>query len=74
MSKYRERTEGFEAGDAGQRPDVCTDEHLAWLTTLRDSGLVNMFGARPHLQGEFPELTDGQSAAVLGYWMRTCKD
>jgi hypothetical protein len=68
MSKHRDRLVAFEEGTQG-RPVFCTNEHLRWLDDLRESGKCNMFGARPLLNEEYPELTDDQAGAVLGYWM-----
>jgi hypothetical protein len=70
MSKYRDVADGAEAG-AKERPECCTDEHLEYLDELRESGDTNMFGARPYLQSEFPDLDDHDSAAVLSYWMKS---
>jgi hypothetical protein len=68
VSKHRDRLIAFEEGTQS-RPLFCTNEHLRWLDDLRESGRVNMFGARPLLNEEFTELTDDQAGAVLGYWM-----
>ncbi len=46
-----------------------TDDHLEFLDALRESGAINMFGATPYLQREFPELTTIEARDVLGYWM-----
>lgn len=54
-----------------QAPDFVTVEHLDYLDALRESGIVNMFGARPYLMQEFPELTKQQAATVLSHWMQT---
>ncbi len=53
------------------RPDFVTDEHLEYLNELRESGATNMFGARPYLMQEFPELDDKEAAEVLVYWMKS---
>jgi|SaaInl4_150m_RNA_FD_contig_31_392908_length_1041_multi_4_in_0_out_0_2 hypothetical protein len=44
-------------------------KHLTYLDVLRESGITNMFGARPYLKNAFPELTDEESRGVMGYWM-----
>lgn len=46
-------------------------EHLKFLNELRESGRVNMFGARPYLHEAFPELSKKETQDVLEYWMRT---
>ena len=52
------------------RPEVCTDEMLDYLDTLRESAVTNMFGAAPWVQNAF-DLTRDEARAVLSYWMRT---
>lgn len=75
MSVYSDRSDGFEegqtAGEQAERPDYITDDHLTFLDELRESGATNMFGARPYIMDEFPDLSNKQAAAVLGYWMKT---
>jgi len=52
------------------RPDYVKEEHLIYLDELRESGVANMFGARPYLIEEF-----GSESKVAGnilmYWMKT---
>lgn len=62
---------GFREANEGERPDFVTDEHLEYLDDLRESGVTNMFGARQYVQGAFPELSEKEAGAVLGYWMKT---
>ena len=57
-----------------ERPEAATEAHLIYLDALRDSGVTNMFGARPYLADEFPELSKRESGAVLSYWMKTYSD
>lgn len=71
MSRFSQAREGFAEGTTGDRPDFVKDEHLEFLDELRESGVCNMFGARPYLADEFEELNQKQSAAVLAYWMKT---
>ena len=52
------------------RPDYVTDEHLTFLDELRESGIINMFGARPYLKEVF-ELGEKESRNILQYWMKT---
>ncbi len=40
-----------------------------YLDELRDSGLINMFGAAKFLEREFPELNHDQAVSVLHGWM-----
>lgn len=53
-----------------ERPDCVEDDHLTYLDRLRESGEVNMMGARPYLQNEFG-LDKEDSRAVHTYWMKT---
>lgn len=54
-----------------ERPDFVTDDHLEYLDELRESGITNMYGARPWIVRAFDELNDEQAKAVLLYWMHT---
>jgi hypothetical protein len=53
------------------KPEFVQDEYLYYLNAVRESGLVNMFGAADPLMGQFPELNKRQALAVLHYWMQT---
>jgi len=48
-------------------------EHKEYLDALRESGITNMFGARPYLQKEF-DLEREEAGAILGEWMRSFED
>ena len=54
---------------ATARPDFVENEHLVYLDKLRESGVTNMWGARPYLMAKFPELRREEAAQVLRYWM-----
>jgi len=54
-----------------ERPEFVTEEMLDFLDLLRESGVTNMFGARPYVEEEFPELESDQAGKVLVYWMHT---
>jgi uncharacterized protein YciI len=53
-----------------ERPEVVEDEHLKYLDDLRDSGKINMMGARNHLANEFV-LGRTDSRTVHTYWIKT---
>lgn len=53
------------------RPEFCTDEMLEYLDDLRESGVTNMFGARPYVEREFPELSSKEAGQVVTHWMKT---
>jgi len=54
-----------------ERPEFVTDEHLEYLDDLRDSGITNMFGARPYLLNAFPNLSDDEAGKAVVYWMNS---
>ena len=56
------------------RPDYITDEMLAFLDDVRDSGQTNMFGAVPYIMREFPDLLLAQAKTVRKYWMATFEE
>jgi len=53
------------------KPECLTEDHLEFLDDLRESGQTNMFGARPYVQDEFPDLSTMEAKQVLLYWMET---
>ena len=59
------------AEEAVVRPKYVTDEVLEYLDELRESGVTNMYGARPYVQKAFPLLTPHEAAKALTYWMQT---
>jgi len=50
-----------------ERPEFISDEHLEYLDELRESGEINMYGARPYLE-EFFDLTKKRASEILQYW------
>jgi len=52
------------------------EEYFEYLEQLRESGVVNMFGAVPYLQAEFPELEHDRKRAceILQAWMDSYKE
>jgi len=53
------------------KPEKLKEEHLEYLDELRDSGITNMYGARPYLMGAYPELKSNEAGGILTYWMKT---
>ena len=47
------------------------EKYLEYLDVLRATGETNMFGARPFLLREFPELSKQEASDILSYWMKT---
>jgi hypothetical protein len=45
-------------------------EEYRYLVELRDSGIVNMYGASPHLAGEFG-ISVKEASKILTEWMKT---
>ena len=56
------------------RPEFVQDRYLSYLSAVRESGLINMFGAAPYLVNEFPELDKRKAREVLSYWMANFKN
>jgi len=54
-----------------EKPQKLIPQHLEFLTELRDSGKVNMFGSSPILQQNFPGLTNREAMDIVAYWMRS---
>ena len=52
------------------RPPIVTDEHLQYLDDLRESGVTNMFGARPYVEQEF-YVSKSDASTILSYWMES---
>ena len=63
----------WRKGEMG-RPEFVTDKILEFLDDLRESGETNMYGARPYVLRDFPELTKREAGKVLSYWMKTFGD
>ncbi len=51
------------------------EKYFEYLEHLRESGVVNMFGAVSYLQAEFPELEHDRkrAAEILQAWMNSHK-
>jgi len=47
------------------------EKYYSFLDGLRETGATNMFGARPYLVEEFPELTKQDASTILSGWMKT---
>lgn len=52
------------------REKIIKEKHLEYLDDLRESGITNMFGARPYLINAFG-LPQDDAAKILTYWMKT---
>ncbi len=52
------------------RPEIVIQEYLDYLDELRESGVTNMFGAAPYLEGEF-SLSREDARTILSYWMKS---
>lgn len=52
-----------------ERPASAKIKHFVALERIRQSGLINMWGASKPLRQVFPDLTKKQSADILIYWM-----
>jgi hypothetical protein len=54
--------------------EVDQNEYFEFLDELRESGITNMYGARPYLIADFPDLTEKEAGQILSEWMRTFSD
>lgn len=61
----------MDSSNTTKKPEKLKGEHLEYLTRLRDSGVVNMFGAGVYLQREYADLSEIESREILSYWMKT---
>jgi hypothetical protein len=52
-----------------ERSEIVTDEHLAYLDDLRDSGATNMFGAAEYVKDAFG-VSRSDAKTILRYWMK----
>lgn len=53
-----------------EKPEIVTEEHLDYLDDLRESGIINMFGAGGYIQREF-RVGKKEADTILRYWMKT---
>jgi hypothetical protein len=60
--------------DKKEMPEFCTIEMLEYLDDVRESGVINMYGAAIYVTMEFPELSKKQCNDVLLHWMETFED
>jgi hypothetical protein len=56
-----------------KRPAMVKTEHLEYLDALRESGVTNMFGARPYVEEEF-DVSKRDATEILSYWMKSFGD
>jgi hypothetical protein len=52
------------------RPDFVDDDHLKFLDELRESGIVNMFGATSFIVEAF-NIDRKLAEKILTYWMES---
>ena len=53
--------------------DATKDEHYEFLDMLKETGLINMFGAGSHLMDQF-DLTKYEANRILTSWMETYEE
>lgn len=53
-----------------RKPTEQQKEVLLFLNDLRDSGETNMFGARPYIEAEFPNIDKSETSKLLFLWMK----
>lgn len=54
-----------------KKPEGLKEDNLIFLDNLRESGVTNMWGARPYLMEYDEELTKAEAGATMSYWMET---
>ena len=47
---------------------LLTEDHITYLNNLRESGVVNMFGAGEYIEGAFG-VTKREARTILSEWM-----
>jgi len=52
---------------------ILTQEHHDYLIALRDSGVVNMWGATPYIEDRF-DVTQQEAKAILIEWIQSFKE
>ena len=57
------------AGDY-MKQSILTQEHSDYLLALRDSGVVNMWGAAPYIEEQF-DLSRQEAKAILIEWINS---
>lgn len=50
-----------------------TEEHLAYLDNLRESGTTNMFGCVEYIRSQF-DLNKTDATDILTHWMKTFEE
>jgi hypothetical protein len=68
---FNSRIEENKMEEKIERPEFVTNDMLEFLDDLRESGDTNMWGARPYLLDEYPELSKQEAGKVLVYWIET---
>jgi len=54
--------------------EIDSSEYYDFLEDLRDSGVTNMWGARPYLSQAFPELSLQEAGKILSDWIKSFKN
>ncbi len=53
-----------------ERPEIVTDDHLAFLDALRGNGPLDLFGSMPDLIERF-NLSCAEARIIATYWVKT---
>jgi len=53
-----------------KRDECITDDHLTFLDALRESGVTNIYEARPCIKDGF-NVGEEVATKILVYWMKT---
>lgn len=57
-----------------QLTEADKEDIFQFLDELRESGDTNMYGARPYIMREYPDLSAALAGELLVEWMRTFEE
>jgi len=63
----------FTTAGEYMKQSILTQEHHDYLLALRDSGVVNMWGATPYIEDRFG-VTQQEAKAILIEWIQSFKE
>jgi hypothetical protein len=63
----------FTTAGEYMKQSILTQEHSDYLLALRDSGVVNMWGATPYIEDRF-DVTQQEAKAILIEWIQSFKE
>lgn len=70
FENFNESNESNDSNDSKRKTTQLEKDVMEYLNELRSSGITNMFGARPYIQKEFPEISKSEATRILSLWMK----